>query len=743
MVSVNTHHQCGNLCDTLSPEEKKFVSQLNKLSPGHILEELKQNLKTAIAIEQATIPIYLFTYYSLERNNRLGENIRPEDLFANKAGAAIMSVAVEEMLHMSLSANILYALGEEPQLYRNSPASYPTPLPYHKPIGPDGPEGKKDAAVLIPLAKFSYDQLWHFLQIERPEQRHTPPKDRNWTTIGQFYSYIRCLICCEHITDASFQVRGPDSAKYQIQSYNYSPNNVDTVSPKAKFNPWGIPPATCPGHDAPKVDNYPNASAAAEYQNRADSHVGKTQLLAVSSKQDALQAILTICHQGEGSDYTQWDDKSDKERSHYYKFLLLQAQMEPYIKRREYLDPEPKIPEPVAPTVTEKELANVIANYPDNPSSIGYSTIYQENTAGRTNYRPLSDLCNGVYQYMYILTETIYKVPAEPGSNEQQQPQKLFFNSAMHMSMIWILDKLIQVMRGYDLGNGHVLAPTFENINLGHRKDAFKNLTTLASIVESMNYPGVQYLIDRINALPDVASYWDDTSQQSLSANQSVSKTHEAPNPAPGEPVPTPYPYKDSPVFAINPPEKWQLPPGLPLHACMGLNSCKGADRYGTKGHEDPNNSGVFIVNDCAGQGYCSTTSDHTCHVQNDCKNQGGCGLYGTGTEMAYPGYNECKTLGSCATPINAERFSTNGENQGLSVWKRAREVFQTKVYPQLRQELLEQRITAPLPEQLGPVPDPFADTGPTYLWISEDNKDRDNMTACGASGMSGAGGCS
>lgn len=742
MESVDTHHLCGNLSDTLTPEEKKFVSALNDLSPGHILEELKQNLKTAIAIEQATIPIYLFTYYSLERNNRLGEGIRPEDLFANKAGAAIMSVAVEEMLHMSLSANILYALGEDPQLYLNSPGSYPTPLPYHKPMGPDGPEGKKDAPVLIPLAKFSYEQLWHFLQIERPEQRNTPPKDRNWTTIGQFYSYIRCLICCKHITDAHFQVRGPDSAQYQIQSYNYSPNNVDTVSPKARFDPWGVPPATCPGSNAPKQSNYPNASEAAEYQNRADSHVGKTQLLTVSCKQDALKAILTICHQGEGSDYSQWDDKSDKEQSHYYKFLSLQAQMEQYFTRREYLDPEPKAPEPIAPTVTEKGLADVITNFPDNPTSIGYSTIYQENTAKRIDYRPLSDLCNGVYQYMYILTETIYKVPAGPGENEQQQQQKLFFNSAMHMSMIWILDKLIQTMRGFDLGNGYMLAPTFENINLGSRKDSFRNLQTLAAIAESRNYPGIQYLIDRINALPDVASYWDDA-DQGVSQPSQVAHQTDADDYKPGEPVPTPYPYKDSPIFAANPPAPWQLPPSLPLHACMGLNSCKGADRYGTKGHEDPNKPGVFIVNDCAGQGYCSTTADHTCHVQNACKNQGGCGLYGTGEEMENPGFNECKALGSCATPINAERFSTNGSNQGLSVWRRAREVFLAKVYPQVRQELLQQDVNAPLPEQPGSVPAPFADTGPTYLWISEDNKDRDNMTACGASGMSGAGGCS
>ena len=35
-----------------------------------------------------------------------------------------MSVAVEEMLHMSLSSNVLYSLGVEPLLYRNSPGPY-------------------------------------------------------------------------------------------------------------------------------------------------------------------------------------------------------------------------------------------------------------------------------------------------------------------------------------------------------------------------------------------------------------------------------------------------------------------------------------------------------------------------------------------------------------------------------------------------------------------------------------------
>ena len=176
-----------------------------------------------------------------------------------------------------------------------------------------------------------------------------------------------------------------------------------------------------------------------------------------------------------------------------------------------------------------------------------------------------------------------------------------------------------------------------------------------------------------------------------------------------------------------------QQPPGLPAHACMGLNSCQGSDRFGIEGPAG------HAPNECAGQGYCSTTTDHTCHVKNDCRNQGGCGLYGTAEELDNPGHNDCKSLGSCATPINAERFSTTGPNRGYSVWQRARQVFENN-WPTLRQELIAKGLNPP--EQLGKAPAPFTETGPPYLWISNDNKDRSNMTSCGASGMSGAGGC-
>lgn len=500
----------------LTPAERALVERLNTaLTREQALAELKANLQTAIEIELATIPIYLYTYYSLNRAAQSGEHIGPVQQFVNKAGGVVMSVAVEEMLHMSLSSNILFALGQPPQLYGKAPGPYPTGLPFHNPKGPPGPDG--GTAVKIPLAKLSFEQLWHFLQIEYPEARDAIPQDRDWDTIGQFYSYIRALISTVHITDADFR---QGAAASQIQDYNYSPNNVDTVHPCGRFDPWKpAPPAPTPAWAKP--DPYPGGAAAAVYSNAADSHAGPTQLLAVSCKRDALAAIDTISDQGEG--YARpghgeepTDDPSKREDSHYFKFLTLQAQFDRYPEHREKLAQDPTPPDPVIPTVTEAELSPLVYDYPVNPTTLDYPA----------EFRAISDFCNGVFQYMLIMTETVYRVPPEN--------QKLFFNEGLHRSMIWVLDKYVQVMRGVTIPSGRfqgkALAPTFENINLGEPRTSFAALTDLGKaatatargiarkhpdLADAMGnieyYVGValtQQSGGRPMHLPDVAPYW-------------------------------------------------------------------------------------------------------------------------------------------------------------------------------------------------------------------------------------------
>ena len=510
----------------LSAAERNLIHEINrKKDPAWALSNLKTLLQTAVEIELATIPIYLYTYYSLNRTKHTGENMTKSDLFANKAGSLIMSVAVEEMLHMSLSSNILYSLGEMPLLYKKAPNSYPTNLPGHNPkaekAGPDGSD-----SALIPLEGLSYNQLWKFLVIEYPEDVEALPETGSenslgfsilgWDTIGQVYSYIRCIIASDHITDADFQ---KGSVKSQIQPTNYSPNNTDTVHVSGKYDSWKTPSdkttTGCPS--AAKAAIYPNSDRS--HVNQGDAEPINVELITISSRKDAIIAIDTICDQGEGyaqpatphcdeieTQPTDTPGDSDKtEYSHFYKFLLLQAQFKQYNPNAEGLPQNPPPPRPQTPAVKEADLIadGVLLKYPDNPSTADYPIELQ----------PISNFCNGVFQYMLILTETIYKV--EPGN------QKLFFNIGMHRSMIWVLDKLIQSMRKIKIDTGPhagcVLAPTFENIDLGSRAGSFASLKALGDKATA----AAEHLIQiGISTQPDPEDNYSSTLKSAASSVQ-------------------------------------------------------------------------------------------------------------------------------------------------------------------------------------------------------------------------------
>lgn len=678
----------------LTDAEKHLVRYIDEhWNREQALAELRGGLQTAIEIELATVPIYLFTYYSIDRTPK-GQAFPATELsrFADRAGGIIMSVAVEEMLHMSLSSNVLYSLGTLPQLYLRSPAPYPTDLPGHAKLGPD------HRPLALPLAKFSFEQLWHFLEIEYPATADAPPEGSNWKTIGQIYSYVRCIISSRHITDRDFQQGKSPS---QIQPTNYSPNNIDTVYPDAGFDKACPVPVPAPG----------SAAKVAVYPSRGDSHAGRNELITITTRKEAMQAIQTIDAQGEGFGPGKFDDSSHMELSHYYKFLTLQAQLEGYEANREKLPHLPRPPAPAERRFSRQEVAQIVYDFPDNPISALYPP-------GR---REAADIVSGLYQYMLILTESIFL--CAPGE------QKRYFNQALHRSMIWVLDKLCRTMQGIPLygddtnGSGRRLAPTFENINLGTRDKAFGNLCAMVAAMDAKYGNDTWYnsdlkgYIDMIPTLPDVSGLWLAEPQQPNLGKTGcdVSK------------------YQGIPKFPSAPPAPGDLQAGEAPHACLGLNSCKGQGRTRD--------------NACAGQGYCSTAlefnyatpdapnvSDHTCHVKNNCAGQGGCGLYGTAEEQNRPGANACATLGSCATPINAERFSTDGPNRGKGVWQRAREVFTAETWPKLRKE------NPKLPAK-PPLANPIFQYGPTIEWIQEYSGE--GMTACGSSGMSGAGSCS
>lgn len=139
--------------------------------------ELHHYLQKAVELEHSTIPPYLTAMFSLKP----GTNRRIEQL--------IRSIVVQEMLHMSIAANILIAIGGHPVINRRAfIPHYPGPLPMH--IG-DGLQVGIEA-FSIPLVKNT------FMAIEEPEQQ-VPVKTKallegeepGYATIGQFYDAIK------------------------------------------------------------------------------------------------------------------------------------------------------------------------------------------------------------------------------------------------------------------------------------------------------------------------------------------------------------------------------------------------------------------------------------------------------------------------------------------------------------------------------------------------------------------------
>jgi hypothetical protein len=229
-------------------------------------DDLISYLHTAMALEHATIPPYLTAYYS----------IRPT---TNSDAAHIIRVtAVEEMLHLTLAANVLNAIGGKPDLTRPGfVPDYPAYLP----------DGEDDFTV--DLRPFSPEAIETFCKIERPgtapgaRARLVPaPEDRGsllvssptvegmrFYSIGEFYEEI--IEGLEKVAAVDPELFCGDPARQVGPEYFYS---------------------------------------------------GGGTVIPVSDLDSALQALRFIADQGEGLDSGIHD--ADGELAHYYRFRQLQ-----------------------------------------------------------------------------------------------------------------------------------------------------------------------------------------------------------------------------------------------------------------------------------------------------------------------------------------------------------------------------------------------------------------------------------
>ena len=241
------------------------------------IEDLYEMLAAAIQLEHATIPVYLTALYSLHSETNL------------EANQIIRAVLIEEMLHMTLSANVLNAVGGTPDLLSDDfmPA-FPTYLP----------DGEKDFKV--PIASFSKKTLETFLKIERPNpQNGKPCGDAPKGCIRRDKLRHNCLRATYH---------KDEKLTYSFYSigdfYEAILDGIRYLEAEAKLKGGSI----FTGDPALQVDS-------------KFYYSGGGEIIQVYDLKSATEAIHLIQGQGEG--YCQGIFDQQGELSHYYRFEQL------------------------------------------------------------------------------------------------------------------------------------------------------------------------------------------------------------------------------------------------------------------------------------------------------------------------------------------------------------------------------------------------------------------------------------
>ena len=161
-------------------------------------EDLYRYLQNAIELEHATIPPYLTAMFSLKPGKN--EEIRQ----------LIRSIVIEEMLHLTVSANILVAIGGSPKI--DTPKfipKYPGPLPM-------GIGGQDFIVGIEPFSKKLVHDI--FMVIEEPENpipiETFAESMEEYGTIGEFYRAIQ-----KKIVQLGNRIFVPGSEARQVQEW--------------------------------------------------------------------------------------------------------------------------------------------------------------------------------------------------------------------------------------------------------------------------------------------------------------------------------------------------------------------------------------------------------------------------------------------------------------------------------------------------------------------------------------------
>jgi hypothetical protein len=477
-------------------------------------ENIEDVMQQAIALELATIPTYLSTYYSINRaqdQDALYEKLKKQlsitgkksekeiealaqelklDIlvFANKSAALTMSVVIEEMLHMALACNVKQMVCQvAPDLMGiGKVLTFPTQLDGHKP------------EFIINAGRLSLAQLTIFLQIESPKPFTDPHAERllkaplEYQTIGLLYQKV--MECIKENFPGPYNKRPqllPPEPGGKPRPF-YSQNSMNTVYYDRDHNPHFI--------------------------NKDDSG----ELVGVYNSETAIEALHLIVEQGEGSTTDQnqkkqhllewgpdgmpvpmeivenedgvpevvfWPgdfDDEESEPAHFAKFLEI------YSLGRYYEEKFKKHFE------LDDFFSYFVYNQDTNPKQADYEA------SGNQALALANKLGSAIFAYILLLIETCYY--------KDEDTQYELFMFGIHKSMIWLLS---------EAGN-HINHYTYSKDS-----QAFRGALTFEPYNFQQSYlrPKEQ-ILQILDELAAVDSYWADWGENYFPSLPDVDMDH-------------------------------------------------------------------------------------------------------------------------------------------------------------------------------------------------------------------------
>lgn len=152
------------------------LQEVKSDQPIRSRDDLVNHLHQAAQLEMSTIPLYLYAAYSIETK---GHSQWDPGISASRT---IISIVLEEMLHLALVRNLMLAIGAGDQISFYDPKfmpQYPSLMLHRAP----------DLELhLEPCTQNLIERV--FMPLELPAEHGAPPQSDQYNTIGQFYECI-------------------------------------------------------------------------------------------------------------------------------------------------------------------------------------------------------------------------------------------------------------------------------------------------------------------------------------------------------------------------------------------------------------------------------------------------------------------------------------------------------------------------------------------------------------------------